>query len=231
VLLLKKYGRRFLIAIGMLSLADVALWVVRALITGSSRYSFIPWNLVLAWVSLLFAVNLVKNLKKERWSGWRNLSFTVLWLAFLPNTWYVLTDFIHVFPTGEISQLYDIVLISLLVFVGFILGFASLFLVHRELLHRLGQLKSYLLIELAIFIASFGIYLGRDLRWNSWDVITNPGVIINVSDKIIDPFGSPRLINVTLLFFILISLLYASFWIFTRPSPRTATRKSVKARL
>jgi uncharacterized membrane protein len=220
---LKRYGPRFLAAAGLLSLADIAFWGLRVLVTGSTRYSFIPWNLALAWISLLFAVNLVRNLKKERWSGWRNISFTLLWLAFLPNTWYVLTDFIHVTPNGEISQLYDIALISLLVFTGFIIGFAGLFLVHRELLRRLDRLKSYALIEAAIFISSLAIYIGRDLRWNSWDVITNPGVIINVSDKIIDPFGSPRFLNVTLLFFVLISLLYGAFWIFTQP-PKSGRR-------
>jgi uncharacterized membrane protein len=220
-MLLNQYGRRFILAIGWLSLADIALWGLRALVTGSSRYSFIPWNLALAWSSLFFAVNLVRNLKVERWLGWRNISFTVLWLAFLPNAWYVLTDFIHVFPNGEISQLYDIILIWLLVFIGFAIGFAGLFLVHRELLRRLSQLKSYLLVEGAIFVASFAIYIGRDLRWNSWDVITNPGVFINVSDKIIDPFGSPRLFNVTLLFFVLISLLYGAFWFFTQPPKST----------
>jgi uncharacterized membrane protein len=212
-----EYGKRFVLAVGMLSLADVFFWVLRALLTGTGRYSFIIWNLCLAWVGLSLAVLLVSSLRNYRWSSGWGLFLTVAWLAFLPNTWYVLTDFIHISPTGEISQLYDIVLVSLLVFCGFALGFASLFLVHRELLKRTSMLKSYALIELVIFISSFAIYVGRDLRWNSWDVISNPGFIINVSDKIIDPFGSPRVFNVTFLLFSLISLLYFAFWIFTYP--------------
>jgi uncharacterized membrane protein len=216
--LLGRYGERFILALAMLSLADIVLWVVRSVLTGTNRYSFIIWNLVLAWISPVIALLLVRSLRHYRWLSGQCLILTVLWLGFLPNTWYVLTDFIHISPTGEISQLFDIVLISLLVFIGFTLGFASLFLVHRELLRRKSELTSYLLIELAILAASFAIYIGRDLRWNTWDVITNPGVIINVSDKIIDPFGSPRVINVTGLFFILISLIYLAFWIITRPA-------------
>jgi uncharacterized membrane protein len=215
--LARGYGKRFLMAVGLLSLTEIILFDLRVLLTGSNHYSFIPWNLGLAWISLLLAVALVRNLKYHRWLGWQNFSLSVLWLVFLPNAWYVLTDFVHVTPTAEISQLYDIVLISLLVVIGFILGFGGLFLVHRELLRRFSVLRSYLFIEGAILIASFAIYIGRDLRWNTWDVISNPGVLINVSDKITDPFGSPRAINVTVLFFVLTSVLYLAFWIFTYP--------------
>lgn len=212
------WQKRFGLALGILSLADSLLLVFRVLLTGTTRYSFIPWNLLLAWSSLVFAIVLRKSLRHRRWLSWQNVALSVLWLIFLPNTWYLLTDFIHVSPNGEISQLYDIVLISLLVFIGFALGFASLFLIHRELLKRLSALKSYAIIELIILFCGFAIYLGRDLRWNTWDVITNPGgVLVNVSDRIVDPFGSPRAINVTLLFFILISLLYLAFWIITYP--------------
>ncbi|MBX4190873.1 DUF1361 domain-containing protein [Candidatus Saccharibacteria bacterium] len=210
-------SRRFLIAVGLLSLVDVILFDFRLLITGSHRYSFVPWNLALAWISLLVAIALARNLRRYRWLSLQNIVLTIMWLAFLPNSWYVLTDFVHVVPTAEISQLYDIVLISLLVFIGFTLGFASLFLIHRELLQRFSVIRSYVFIEIFILIASFAIYVGRDLRWNTWDVIANPGVIINVSNKIIDPFGNPRALNVTILFFMLISVLYLAFWIFTHP--------------
>jgi len=209
---------RYMISVGLLSAAAILLLAFRVLLTGTVRYWFVPENLALAWIALFLAWLLTKELKNRRWASWQNLGLTVLWLLFLPNTWYVLTDYIHIFPNGEISQLFDIVLVSLLVFTGFILGFTSLFLVHRQLLHRVGALKSYALVELSIFIASFAIYLGRDLRWNSWDVIKNPGgVLVNVSDRISDPFGSQRALNVTLLFFILISLMYLAFWIFSRP--------------
>lgn len=215
------YGRRFILATALLSATDILLWLLRVILTGSNRYSFIIWNLILAWISFEMAYLLVRNLKKVRWANWENAVLSFLWLAFLPNSWYVLTDFIHIIPTGEISQLYDIVLISLLVINGFALGFTGLFLVHRELLKRFGIFKSYLTVEGIILLSSFAIFLGRDLRWNSWDVITNPqGIIINVSDQIIDPFGNPRAFNVTILFFILISVIYAAFTILTYPSRR-----------
>lgn len=210
---------RYLVSVGLLSAAAIFFLGFRVLLTGTVRYWFVPENLILAWIGLFLAWLLSKELKNRRWLSWQNTGLTILWLMFLPNTWYVLTDYIHVFPNGEVSQLYDIVLMSLLVFTGFILGFTSLFLIHRELLHRIGALKSYLLIELAIFTSSFAIYLGRDLRWTSWDVIKNPGgLLVNVSDRIVDPLGSQRALNVTLLFFILISVIYLAFWILSRPA-------------
>jgi uncharacterized membrane protein len=189
---------------------------LRILFTGSGRYWFVPENLALAWLGLGSAWLLVDNLRRQRWLSWQNIGLTALWLLFLPNTWYVLTDFIHVYPNGEISQLFDIILIWLLVLTGFILGIASLFLVQRQLLARRGLLDSWLFIEAAILIGSFAVYLGRDLRWNSWDIIANPGgLLANVSDRIVDPFGNQRALNITILFFILINVIYGAFWILT----------------
>jgi len=142
---------------------------------------------------------------------------TLLWLFFLPNSWYVLTDFIHVYPTGEISQLFDIVLISSLVLSGLAAGFASLYIVHKEFLKYLNRLGAYGLIELVILVSSFAIYLGRVLRWSTWDIVVDPGVLINVSDRIIDPLGARRADNITGLFFILLSVLYLAIWLAAEP--------------
>lgn len=176
---------------------------------------------MLAWLGLVFGWLLIHQLKVTRWASWQNLCLSFLWLFFLPNTWYVLTDFIHVYPTGEISELYDIVMVGSLVITGFILGFTSLFLVHKELLKRFGARPSAYLVAGVILLSSFAIYLGRNLRWNSWDVVANPGgLILNVSDRIIDPLGHLRAFNVTGLFFVLISVMYAAVWLVFRPAKK-----------
>lgn len=218
MILRNEVERRFIQSVGLISALCLSLLVGRLIISGTSRYIFIPGNLALAWLALLFAWLLVKELKTQKWLRWQNIALTVLWLIFLPNTWYVLTDFLHVYATGEISELYDIVMMSTLVMSGFILGFTSLYLVHQELRKRLSEQKSAVLVGLVILLASFGIYLGRVLRWNTWDVITNPsGIILNVSDRIIDPFGHPRAFNVTALLFVLICSVYFAIWNFVRP--------------
>jgi uncharacterized membrane protein len=216
---LNEAEKRFVQAAAFLSGLCIFFFSYRVFITQSFRFEFIFGNLALAWLGLFFGWLLVKNLKVKNWASWENVLLTVLWLVFLPNSWYVLTDFLHVLPLGEISQLYDIVLVSTLVVTGFILGFASLYLVHQEFRKRLSEVKSTALVVAVILLSSFGIYLGRDLRWNSWDVITNPSsLILNVSDRVIDPLGHPRAINITGLLFILIGSVYFALWIVIHPS-------------
>ncbi|HXY17835.1 MAG TPA: DUF1361 domain-containing protein [Candidatus Nitrosopolaris sp.] len=221
MLVLRETEKRYLQAMGLLSGLCLAFFVVRVILTDSSSFDFIPGNLVLAWLGLVFGWLLIRQLKVTRWASWQNISLSVLWLFFLPNTWYMLTDFIHVYPTGEISELYDIAMIGSLVITGFILGFTSLYLVHKELFKRFGAKPSAYLVAGVILLSSFAIYLGRDLRWNSWDVIANPsGLILNVSDRIIDPLGHLRAFNVTGLFFVLISVLYTAVWLVFRPAKK-----------
>ena len=223
MLALGESEKRYLQSLGLLSGLCLAFFVVRLVLTGSSAYLFIPGNLALAWLGLFFGRVLVHQLKITRWASWQNIDLSFMWLCFLPNTWYVLTDFIHVYPTGEISEFYDIVMVGSLVITGFILGFTSLYLVHRELLKRFGNRRAGQLVTGIILLASFAIYLGRDLRWNSWDVVTNPnGVILNVSDRLIDPLGHLRAFNVTGLFFVLLSVMYLAVWLaFGPPKKRS----------
>ncbi|MEX1995507.1 MAG: DUF1361 domain-containing protein [Candidatus Saccharimonadales bacterium] len=210
--------RRYVKAIGLLSVLCLFLFIFQEVAVGSIRYWFIPENLGLSWLSLLFAWVLARQLKVRRWASWQNIALTILWLGFLPNAWYVLTDFLHIYPSGDTTQLYDIVLLSTLVVSGFIVGFTSLYLVHQELHKRLGARWGLLIIDGVILLSSFAIYLGRFLRWNTWDVVTNPsGVILNVSDRIIDPLGYPRALTLTALFFLFIGVIYRAIWFFMKP--------------
>lgn len=205
--------KHYIASMGLLSLLCIGLLCYRAAVTGTTRYWFIPENLALAWVGLGFGWILCEQLRIRRWLSWQNVLLSIAWLFFLPNTWYVLTDFIHVYPTGEISELFDIVLISTLVLNGFVLGFTSLYLLHREFLKRLSKEKCWLLVELVILLSSFAIYMGRVLRWSSWDLVSNTsGLIINVSDRVTDPLGNPHALDMTGLFFVLLSVSYLAFW-------------------
>lgn len=216
-------SRRQLSALAILSLVCLLLFGFRVVATETFRYWFVPENLALAWVSLFFSWLLVGQLRKHRWLSWQNIALSVLWIIFLPNTWYVLTDFIHVYSTGEISELYDIVLISSLVINGFTLGFIGLYMIHKELLKRFDAVRAGWIVTLILLISSFGIYLGRDLRWNAWDVLTNPaGLAIDVSDRVIDPLGHPRAFNITGLFFVLLG---TSYWAICTALPPSGSLK------
>ena len=216
---------RFVKSLGVLSILCLGLAAFRVISAHSFRYLFIPENLALAWASLIFAWILAGRLEQKRWKNWQNLFLTVLWLIFLPNSWYVLTDLIHVYPAGEVSQLYDIALIGCLVLCGFFLGFTSLYIVHRELIKRLSPRQALVIIEGVILLSSFAIYLGRILRWSTWDILTNPaGIILNISDRIVSPLSHRSTFTVTAIFFVTLSVMYLAFWIFVQPFSKSGAK-------
>ncbi len=219
--------KRALKAIGLPVILFLFLFLARVVYTHSWGYWFLGENLALAFLPLGFSWLLVRNLKNRRWLELPNITLSVLWLLFLPNAWYVLTDYVHASPTNQISQLYDIVLITSLVISGFAAGFTSLYLVHRQLIRRLNLKIAALTITGILLLSSFAIYLGRDLRWSSWDVVANPaGITLDVSDRILHPFGHPRSWDMTGVVFLLLVTIYASMWQFLKTDEPKAKRRS-----
>lgn len=213
--------QKFIKSVGIISGLCIGLLVIRVIFSGVTRYSYVAENLGLAWLALVFAWVLVKRLEFSRWSSWPNIALSILWLFFLPNTWYVLTDLIHIPTTGEVSVFYDITMLITLVFIGFLLGFCSLFLIHLELLKRLTKANAHAVVGCILALSSFAIYLGRDLRWSTWDLVADPsGIILNVSDRIINPLAYPLAFNMTLLFLLLLSSLYMALWQFFGLTPK-----------
>lgn len=202
---------RLLVILALSSLVSVGYLVARMLTTGSYDYWFLLWNLTLAWLPLLFAFWLVARLRKTRWASPGNLILTFLWLGFLPNSFYMVSDLIHLGVTGEISILFDAVLFVSFIWNGFLLGFCSLYVIHQELRKRLPRPRADAVIGVVLLLCSFAIYLGRYLRWSSWDVLINPaGVLFDVSDPFINPTAHPQAFTTTLMFFVLLSSIYVT---------------------
>jgi len=64
-----------------------------------------------------------------------------------------------------------------------------------------------------LLLCSFAIYLGRDLRWNTWDLFVNPaGILFDVSDRLINPRAHPQMFVTILSFFVLLSMVYYLIW-------------------
>jgi uncharacterized membrane protein len=203
--------RHLVIILILSNLLSVVLFLARVLASDNSRYWFLLWNLFLGWLPLLFAAMLIAGLRNKRWSDWKNIALTFLWLGFLPNSFYLLSDLIHLRSTGEVSLLYDAVLFCSFIFNAFVTGYLSVFLVHTALQHRAITRKyAHLIIGLVFLACGFAIYLGRYMRWNSWDVLVNPaGILFDVSDNIINPLAHPQVFVTTITFFALLSVSYA----------------------
>lgn len=181
----------------------------------STRYWFLLWNLFLAWLPLLFAWWLVKRLKHSRWSDTGNIALTFLWVGFLPNSFYIVSDLIHLEATGEVSLLYDAVMFTSFIFNGYVAGYMSLLLVHDRLLKRISRIRAHAIVAAVLLACSFAIYLGRNLRWNTWDVLVNPaGILFDVSDRFINPAAHPQAFVTTVTFLLLLGSIYIVIWQF-----------------
>jgi uncharacterized membrane protein len=169
-------NERFLVLAG-LSLATalcVALELFRERHFGELGFRFLLWNLTLAWIPLIVALG-VYDLYR-RGLPFASLTPAVLvWLLFLPNAPYIVTDFVHLSAVGRAPLWFDAVVISSFAWTGVLLGFVSLYLMHAVARHRFGAHVGWAGALSALALSSVGVYLGRFLQWNSWDLMLRPG--------------------------------------------------------
>ena len=210
---------RLALALVLASLTSVGLFVVSALRNHTWAFYYLVWNLFLAWIPLLLSLWLTKVLRNNLWSSWRALIITLLWLGFLPNSFYIITDFIHLQDVPTVDLIFDVVMFSSFILNGFLIGLISLYVVHGQLRWRMRNRDSTIALAIVIFLTSFAIYIGRDLRWNTWDVLLNPAsLLFDVSDRVLHAGEHPEMFTATLGFFVLIATVYGVAWTAARAS-------------
>ncbi len=164
--------------------------------TGSTAYSFLAWNLFLAWIPLGAAALSVLSVRRRL--ALPALLFGLIWLLFFPNAPYMLTDYIHL-GQREFQRAplwYDALMISAFVWTSLLLGFVSLYLMHRCWANRLSRQASWCAVVGVFGLSSFGVYLGRFVRFNSWDALIRPARLAHVvSNQLANPIEHPALIG------------------------------------
>ena len=133
----------------------------------------------------------------------------VIWLILFPNAPYLITDIIHLGANPSIPFWYDAILLFASAWIGIYLGIYSLFHIEQIFLTWCSQKKTDLIILIIILFSSLGIYLGRFLRWNSWDVFIQPKYILsdilNIFSK---PFNHLDAYITIIVFFVFITISY-----------------------
>jgi len=150
-----------------------SLLLVRAKITNSIYLFFLIWNLFLAVVPYAISVFLL-TLNIQKINKLKILASMILWLAFIPNAFYIITDLVHlVNSSGSIFWL-DLIILSSYALIGFAFGILSL-LDFEKIIQQFTSVKNAnFIIPIICFLCGIGIYIGRILRYNSWDIISNP---------------------------------------------------------
>lgn len=198
-------------ALGLLSLFSVALIVARYVYSAEPLFGGLIWNLFLAWIPFGLAIVLYDRHR----AGARPLSLLplgALWLLFLPNAPYIITDFKHLFPSPVVPLWVDVVVIAAPAWTGMLLGFLSLYLVQSVVRSLAGARVAWATAVAVLGLASFGIYLGRVLRWNSWDVLTDPRLLSELDGVVADP----RALAMTALLASFLTLSYLVLYAFMR---------------
>ncbi|WP_417608729.1 DUF1361 domain-containing protein [Owenweeksia hongkongensis] len=186
----------------------MALITARVLYTSSILYLFLVWNLILAGIPYL----LLEKLKTRNRMKLSTISLSVLLILFLPNAPYITTDLFHLRGNFGDSIWYDTLLILSFAWSGLLLFFHSLNNINAFMRQWLPHGKRVLLLVAIILLCAYGIYIGRYLRFNSWDVVSNPfSLLSQMLDHVMNPFSHPRTWGMTLLYGAFLGFSYLSF--------------------
>ncbi len=203
----------------------IALVAARVAYSESGDHLGLIWNLFLAWIPLLAAVG-VYDMQRRSARVTQLVLVGALWLLFLPNAPYLLTDLIHLGSRSDAPLWFDLVLFSAFAWTGALLGFLSLYLMQAVVRRAAGGAWSWAFVGASLVATSFGIYLGRSLRWNSWALITNPSPLLSdIWARLSDPLAHPRSFGMTVALTALLSVLYLVLYAFAQlPAAERASR-------
>jgi uncharacterized membrane protein len=213
-----------LAGLGTASALCLALELVRELRVGAFDFRFLVWNLILAWIPLVLAL-LVYDRYRRGTPLVRLAPALVLWLLFMPNAPYIFTDFVHLSAASPAPLWFDGVELSAFAWTGMLLGFVSLYLLHAVTRHRFGTPAGWVGVLTVLALVSAGVYLGRVKRWNSWDLLTQPGSrLAQLHAHLADPASLGRAFGATLALTTLLALAYLVFYVLmgARFEPRPA---------
>ncbi|MBF8148263.1 DUF1361 domain-containing protein [Winogradskyella sp. F6397] len=175
-----------------LSLITVALFfsgvllLVRVKLNKSYFFLFLIWNLFLAIIpyAITLYLNSVSGLSKLKLGFW-----FLVWLAFLPNAPYIVTDLIHI-RIGNDSLLWlDVLVVLSFALSGLLLFYVSILDMQQLMVVRLKKRPVEIFSIVILFLCGFGVYLGRFLRYNSWEIISEPHYLfMDIVSMVVSPF-------------------------------------------
>ncbi|MBP6385423.1 MAG: DUF1361 domain-containing protein [Pseudarcicella sp.] len=174
---------------------------MRIILKEDWKFSFLMWNLFLAWTPFFFT-HMVEKVR----SSFGKFTFCILAILFFPNSPYMITDLLHLKLYQQNIIWFDSLLIFSFAFTGLLIGLFSLKKGHHLLKIHTKTSFSWILILTTTFLSGFGIYLGRYCRLNSWDLFQRPLWFIG---RVLYQFNNPLMYKMTLTFgFIIIAFYY-----------------------
>lgn len=210
-----KYKAGVFVLLAAASAICVSLVAVRIVYSdGNLGYTNLVWNLFLAWIPFVLAyLGYMLSWQRQRMYFVIPV-FAFLWLIFFPNAPYILTDLQHLGQyQASVPLWYDVILLIWFSWTGMLLGIVSLSLMQDIIRRQISRAAGWIFVVIVSGLTGVGLYLGRFVRLNSWDVLRNPGQIASsLPDWLEDPSRrSVGFILLYTLFFIFVYLTMYSF--------------------
>ena len=193
------------------SVVCAAMLAARYVYTDQSRFTGLFGNLLLAWIPMVFAL-VITRLHSAAVPPRRWLWFCfACWFFFFPNALYIVTDIVHLKKYGldGVPKWFDLLVIMAHACAGLFLGCISLYFMELLVRERFGRRIGWSFAIGMLALGSFGIYLGRFVRLNSWDVLIRPFKLLTDIAALAAPMkaGEVLAFSVTFFFFSL-----AAYW-------------------
>lgn len=199
-------------ALTLLTITGLLLVTARGLLTGNWWFFvMLTWNLTLAWFPLGVVLVLLDLRRARLTNQWVMAGALALWLAFLPNAPYIITDLFHIQHIQEALLWFDTLTIFIFAVTGLLLGLYSTLLVHRIVDPLAGRPLAWALMLGCQMLSGFGIYLGRFGRWNSWHVMTHPFSLLRAIHQAV---RDPLALKLTLVYGFGLACLYVAFFVY-----------------
>jgi uncharacterized membrane protein len=181
-------------------------------LSDSRGYVFMAWNLFLAWIPYWSSQWAAHTYRRNRDWPWLLVIPAGLWLLFLPNAPYMITDLVHLYGREPFVLWYDVGLLMSFALAGCLLAVTSLRVMHTLVQQLIGDAAAWLFILASIGLSGIGVYIGRFLRWNSWDLLVNPKLVIaDVLSLFFHPVAYPRAVGVTVMVASILFICYLAF--------------------
>lgn len=212
--MLKRYLQRFPYAAALgagtaLSLGSLLLRLWR---TGHPRFVFLSWNLFLAAVPYLLSLALHSRWRRGGKLDGAGFLLACAWLLFFPNAPYVLTDFVHLRVEDNKLWWFDLFMLSAWASTAWLFGLVSLRRLHDVAARTLGPRAAWAGLALVCWLTGVGVYLGRFLRFNSWDLVSEPLPLARaLTERLAHPLARPVPHLFALFFALLLGVSYLAF--------------------
>lgn len=202
--MLKKISSIYTMLIASI-LFTLILLLIRIMLTDQLTYIFYAWNLFLAIIPLWFSSKLVA----QKTITIKSIILILCWLLFFPNAPYIITDLFHFTQREHIPLWFDLLIVITAAWNGLMLGLVSILQVEQYLANYLQPTALKFAMATSFILCGFGVYLGRYLRFNSWDIINNiDDLVYQIVHRIIHPLQHTTTWSFTILFAVMMAVFY-----------------------